>query len=166
MKMIFKYFFNSLLALLTHLIRLKFLQLFIFSLETSQNSFFSRSRTMSVSRDSDNSRPYTIGFSIAVILILLIAIFHLWRILFKQIKKCVNRDELGTIVEVSSDFNGTRRISKKCIHKLEVKLVCDDIEGGLKHVEKRTIINNNSEDGQTLNFLAGYSHQHIDSNEL
>jgi ABC-type nickel/cobalt efflux system permease component RcnA len=114
--------------------------------------------------DLDNSRPYTIGFSIAVILILLIAIFHIWRILFKKIKKYMNHDELGTIVEVSSDFNGARRISKKCVHKLEVKLVCDDIEGGLNHVERRTIINK-SEDGQVVNFLAGYSHKHIDSSE-
>lgn len=117
---------------------------------------------MSVSSDSDYSRPYTVGFSIAVILILIIGIFHLWRYLFRKIQKYMNRNELGSIVVVPSDFSGSRRISKKCIKKIEVQIVCDDEEEGFHHVERRTILNGNSEDGQTVNFLAGYSHKHID----
>lgn len=113
---------------------------------------------------SDHSRPYTIGFSIAAILILLIALFHLWKILFKQIKKLVNRDELGTIVEVPSprSSQATRRISTRCVHKLEMVVVCDDQEGKFLHVEKRKLQQTPSIEAQndTVNFFAGYTHKH------
>lgn len=122
---------------------------------------FSCIPTMSVS--SDHSRPYTIGFSIAAILILLIALFHLTRIVFQQIKKCVNRNELGTIVEVPAPRRATRRISTRCVHKLEMVVVCDDEKGKMQHViEKKKLMLTPSieEQNEAVNFFAGYTHKH------
>lgn len=115
---------------------------------------------------SDHSRPYTIGFSIAAILILLIALFHLWRFVFKQIKKFVNRNDLGTIIEVPSTHNATRRISKRCVQKLEMVVVTDDMEEKFHCIEKRKLPQNQNpsieENIEIANFFAGYSHKHID----
>lgn len=80
---------------------------------------------------SDEVRPYTVGFSIAVLLILLIAIFHIWRIIFKHIKKIVNSsDSVQNIpVEISVEVpNGDRRVSSAaiCIQQLQMHLEYDD----------------------------------------
>lgn len=59
---------------------------------------------------SKKSQPYTIGFSIAVVLIFFIAVLHLWRLIFKRIKKRMNSETEFVPVEISL-YQADRRVS-------------------------------------------------------
>lgn len=65
---------------------------------------------MSEVGNSQQSRPYTLGFTIAVVVILIIGMIHCWRRALKQVKKWVNNGVETIPVEISV-FIEDRRIS-------------------------------------------------------
>lgn len=70
---------------------------------------------------STHSRPYTVGVSIAVLLIFVIAFFHLWKFAFKKIKKCLNPPQLESVItEIPPRDHGDRKLSTNCIQQLEM----------------------------------------------
>lgn len=136
---------------------------------------------------SAHTRPYTVGVSIAVVLIFLIAIFHVWSFIFKKIKKRYNKTEFE-IVEIPIKDNSGRKISAACIQQLDMVMTCDDKvfddEAGKQSF--RTTVNFKQDivsekgtpevissrksrqpnkyvriDAQKIVFFAGYSHHHI-----
>lgn len=134
-----------------------------------------------------HTRPYTVGVSIAVVLIFLIAIFHVWNFIFKKIKKRFNQTEIE-IVEIPVKDNSGRKISAACIQQLEMVLTCDDqvfendeakqtfkttvtvernkvSEKGTRHVistqKQGQTIKSVTVDSEKIVFFAGYSHHHI-----
>lgn len=68
-----------------------------------------------------HTRPYTVGVSIAVVLIFLIAIFHVWSFIFKKIRKRFHKTEFE-IVEIPVTNNSGRKISAACIQQLDMVL--------------------------------------------
>lgn len=91
---------------------------------------------------STHTRPYTVGVSIAVVLIFLIAIIHLWKYLLKKIKKWLNQNELEVIeTEISNPHVEGRKLSTSCHQQLQMILKYEDEVAGIKlcHTQKRKI---------------------------
>lgn len=89
---------------------------------------------------STQTRPYTVGVSIAVFLIFLIALIHVWKFLVKKIKKCLNSNQLETVItEVPPSHHEGRKISSSCVHQLEMVLKYDDEVAGINvfHTQSR-----------------------------
>ena len=137
---------------------------------------------------SSHTRPYTVGVSIAVVLIFLIALLHLWSFIFKKIKKRLNSTDFEVIeTEIPVKRIDGRKISSSCIQHLDMILKYEDEVDGekLSHNEFRTksLVNKtrkfkseeinsksrsaslnqktkSSQRGDKIIFFAGYSHQH------
>jgi hypothetical protein len=131
------------------------------------------------------TRPYTYGVSIAAVLIFLIAIFHVWKLIFKQIKKLNETNQLETVVTEIPTIRQDRKLSASCIHQLEMVLHYDDKVNGiqLQHTQNRSRNSRKSErkssrrnsgvsekfqrfssekiESEKITFFAGYSHRHI-----
>lgn len=68
-----------------------------------------------------STRPYTVGVSIAVLLIFLIALFHVWKFIFKKVKKWLNPTQLEAVItEIPFPDHGDRKLSTDCIEQLEM----------------------------------------------
>lgn len=91
-----------------------------------------------------HTRPYTLGVSIAVVLIFLIAIFHAWKFVFKKVKKWINgaHQVEAAVIEIPIPHQFDRKVSSACIQELEMVLKYDDETAGisLHHVQKRPVI--------------------------
>ena len=84
-------------------------------------------RKMSSFDPSTHTRHYTVGVSIAVLLIFLIAIFHLWKFVFKRVKRWLNPTQLEVVItEIALPEHGDRKLSTNCIQKLEMFINYDD----------------------------------------
>lgn len=136
--------------------------------------------------ETSHSRPYTVGVSIAVVFIFLIAIFHVWRYFFKKIRKWLKSNQPEeVIIEVPSPNNGgERKLSSTCVQQLEMILKYSDEPEGIEvvHKQKRTLSLNSGSGGKIpidsrrqqkrfqsfthapsnneICFLAGFSHLH------
>lgn len=76
---------------------------------------------------SVHTRPYTVGVSIAAVLIFVIAIFHVWKFIFKKIKKWLNlSQEDPVVIEIPVSPNEERTLSSACIQELEMVLTYED----------------------------------------
>lgn len=83
--------------------------------------------TLDIDDPSTHTRPYTVGVSIAVLLIFLIALFHLWRFVFKRVKRWLNPTQLEVVItEIALPEHGHRKLSTNCIQKLEMFINYDD----------------------------------------
>lgn len=74
---------------------------------------------------SAHTRPYTVGVSIAVVLIFVIAILHVWNFIFKKIKKRFDLANLE-VEEIPARRDSGRKISSACIQQLEMVLTYED----------------------------------------
>lgn len=82
---------------------------------------------MSEFDSSTHTRPYTVGVSIAVISICIIALFHLWKFIFKKVKKWLNPTQLEAVItEIPLPDHGDRKLSTVCIQQLEMIIKYDD----------------------------------------
>lgn len=137
---------------------------------------------------STQTRPYTVGVSIAVVLIFLIAVLHVWNFIFKKIKKRFYTADLEVEEIPVREISG-RKISSACIQQLDMVLTYDDeicekdftnprclptvtVERNIKISEKRSLrpmvshkprqsIKNVPINSGKVVFFAGYSHHHI-----
>lgn len=136
---------------------------------------------------TEHTRPYTVGVSIAVVLIFLIAILHVWSFIFKKIKKRINKTDFE-IVEIPVGDNSGRKIYSARIQQLDMVLTCDDevfendaakqsfqttvtVESnknskkGTRHVvssqKPGQSIKSVTVDSKKIVFFAGYSHHYI-----
>lgn len=110
------------------------------------------SKAMSVKVDSSaQTRPYTVGVSFAFLLIFLIAMFHVWRYIFKEIKKCVREPEIVPMeIPIS---NRDRRISSP-LSVQQTGLKCEDdkfLRIKLSHKQRRQkLIRSSSDNSRQL----------------
>lgn len=103
--------------------------------------------TLGIPQSADNHdfshqrRPYTVGVSIAVVVIFIIAIFHVWRYTLKKIKKYLNSNQVEDIIEIPSqrEHEG-RKISTSCIQQLDLFLQIEDEKYGINlvHTERKS----------------------------
>lgn len=92
-------------------------------------------KKMSASYPNQNvqTRPFTVGVSIAAVLIFLIAIFHVWKFIFKKIKKWLNSSQPEIVVpEIQVSQNEERKVSLACIQQLEMILKYEDELGSVR----------------------------------
>lgn len=157
---------------------------------TVQFSRNSMSESVVLTPQTPHTRPYTVGVSIAVVLIFIIAIFHAWNYLFKKIKKRLSKSdfELDEVeVEVPVGQLGGRRVSSAFIQELEVigydvsfenELFNTKESRGAKVFDKSQSLKNFErspsrqirklslqhqkyrQSGDKIIFFAGYCHQH------
>lgn len=84
---------------------------------------------------STHSRPYTVGFSIAAVLIFFIAIFHFWKFVLKKFKKWLNSSQphLEPLEEeIPPSQNYERKLSSVCVKQLEMILEYEDEPSDIK----------------------------------
>lgn len=124
------------------------------------------------------SRTYTLGVILSVILICLIGLFHLWRLIFRQIKKR-NMPEVIPI-EIKTIKNGERRISSATCTKFysqpsvhQKPSMKSSIKTSSKSSKKvrtpgksgrRKLSVVQLENDETKRFFAGYSHRYSNEN--
>lgn len=142
-----------------------------------------------IKKHSDPARTYTVGVSIAAVLIFLIAIFHIWRFIFRKIRKCWNFPEEIDLEAFETEIPvQERKLSTFCIQQLEMVLQCDEnftrvdfkkkqvnkpscsrsvsLNVGKSRAErkksfKRSLRRPSNRSNEPLTFFAGYSHQHV-----
>lgn len=109
---------------------------------------------MSATEEQPNhSRQYTVGFSIAAVLIFFILIIHLGRFIFRKIRKCLNKDSVEVIVtEIPVTQNDERKLSTHCIQQLELILKVEDEVSGIElcDSQRRAFFRSNSDNIKTL----------------
>lgn len=107
---------------------------------------------MSSSEDlSNHSQQYTVGFSIAAVLIFFILIIHISRFIFRKVKKCLNRDPVEVIItEIPVTYNDERKLSTNCVQQLEMILKVDDEVSGINSNHRRAYFRSNSENVDAL----------------
>lgn len=103
---------------------------------------------MSDFNPSTHTRPYTVGFSIASLLIFLIALFHLWKFIFKKVKKWLNPNHKleAVITEVPLPDHGDRKLSTDCIQQLDMVINYEDELSEITLKPKRVFCRSLSED--------------------
>lgn len=86
-----------------------------------------------------HTRPFTVGVSIAAFLIFLIAIFHVWKYIFKKIKKWLSstQPEVIEVTEIPATRIEDRKLSLACIQQLEMILKYEDEVSGVGNVYKQ-----------------------------
>lgn len=129
------------------------------------------------------NRPYTVGVVIAVILIILIALLHVSRLIFKQIRK---RNESKIIPVEIPTSNGARRISsavyiqeielvgnnprktslsknRKCFHHSfnNASKTLKKTSSRRKEIRKLSFAEKSRDEDVMKFFHAGYSHRHL-----
>lgn len=114
-------------------------------------------RCLAMSSDSQDlsthTRPYTVGVSIAAVLIFFITLFHIWRFALKKIKKFLNINQLeAVIVEIPEKNHEGRKLSSSCVQQLDMILSYSDdpSETYLVHTQKRVSRRSLSENSSRL----------------
>lgn len=133
--------------------------------------------------EKHQASPYglTVGFSIAAVLIFLIAMLHIWKYLFKKLRKWWNpptQMEGPVMPEISVQHHGDRKVSSTCTHQLEMFLKYEDEVSGINFTHKERNCNikgfkkssmkqqrfstpSPQPEVEKITFFAGYSHRHI-----
>lgn len=103
----------------------------------------------SSSRDtSQHTRPYTVGFTIAAVLIFFLVVVHLSRFIFRKIKKYLNGDPVELVITETPAVPGEeRKLSTHCYQQLELILKVEDEVSSVSstHKQKRPFLRSNSE---------------------